>query len=315
VGDTKIEWAEKTWNPIRARRISNDERGWYCEHVSEGCRNCYAERMNRNTYFGNGLEYKPKTLSEVDLFLDEKILQQPLHWSKPQNVFPCSMTDLFGRWVKDEWLEAILNVIYRAKQHTFQGLTKRADRMLDYISRSAFLSNDPLPNLWLGVSCEDQKTADERIPLLLQTPAAVRWISAEPLLGPVDLSRYFARDWTLRGHDHPTERTVGIDWAVVGGESGPGARSLDLNWIKSIVSQCQQSRVPVFVKQLGVRPWWDGIGSGAPAPHVYLEQVVRDGKAGWQFDCMKDRKGGDMSEWPEDLRVREYPKAKAVAAV
>src|ERR1051325_7770043 len=142
MGDTKIEWtrnadgtAGKTWNPIRARRISNDERGWYCEHVSEGCRNCYAEKMNRNTYFGNGLEYKPATLPQVELFLDEKILQQPLHWSKPQNVFPCSMTDLFGRWVKDEWLDQIFAVMALAKQHTFQVLTKRPERMREYVTR------------------------------------------------------------------------------------------------------------------------------------------------------------------------------------
>src|ERR1051325_7341422 len=147
MGDTNIEWtrnadgtAGKTWNPIRARNVPTGKVGWFCEHVSEGCRNCYAERMNRNTYFGNGLDYKPAVLDQVELYLDEKILEQPLHWRNPTNVFPCSMTDLFGRWVKDEWLDAIFSVMYRADRHTFQTLTKRADRQLDYVSRSAFLS-------------------------------------------------------------------------------------------------------------------------------------------------------------------------------
>ena len=109
----------------------------------------------------------------------------------------------------------------------------------------------PLPNVWFGTSVEDQKTADERIPLLLQTPAAVRWISAEPLLGPVDLARCFARDWTLRGHDHPTERTTGIDWVVVGGESGPKARPMHPDWARSLRDQCVAAGAPFFFKQWG----------------------------------------------------------------
>jgi len=306
MGDTKIEWTEKTWNPIRARRISNDERGWYCEHVSEGCRNCYAEKMNRNTYFGNGLEYKPSTLPQVELFLDEKILQQPLHWSTPQNVFPCSMTDLFGRWVKDEWLDKIFQVMYDAKRHIFQCLTKRPERMFDYVSRSAYLSNAPLPNVWLGVSVEDQKTADERIPLLLQTPAAVRWISAEPLLGPVDLSSsigtYDCMNCGYRGFDcyepKKAERVDGdfkcpkcgavlefgmaenspsltsLGWVVAGGESGPKARPMHPDWARSLRDQCVAAGVPFFFKQMS--------------------------KANW-----KDYK--DFASFPSDLQIREYP--------
>jgi protein gp37 len=315
MGDTKIEWTEKTWNPIRARRTSSDERGWYCEHVSEGCRNCYAEKMNRNTYFGNGLEYKPTTLPDVDLFLDEKILQQPLHWSKPQSVFPCSMTDLFGRWVKDEWLLKIFDVMRRCPQHTFQILTKRAERMKYFCSRLRFDGKgagriwiEPadvhtvgyrlmggngatgMPWVWLGTSVEDQKTADERIPLLLQTPAAIRWISAEPLLGPVDLSKEYLTallgKYPFKHYSGPRTTIAHLlDWVVVGGESGPKARPMHPDWARSLIAQCRSAEVPVFVKQMGKAP----IGLN-----------------------LRDSKGGDQSEWPDDLRVREYPVANAL---
>lgn len=341
MGDTKIQWTQnadgsqgKTWNPIRARNKVNDERGWYCEHVSEGCRNCYAERMNLNTYFGNGLPYKVGSLDDLDLYLDEKILKQPLGWRKPTNVFVCSMTDLFGRWVPNEWIDRIFGIMGDCSEinsHVFQVLTKRPERMLDYMenraraawnaprmNRSVF----PPRNIWLGTSVEDQESADERIPRLLSTPAAVRWISAEPLLGPVDLKNMRSGTFNaLDGIDFEDIGDIrdagdlsksdmpGLDWVVAGGESGPGARSLDLRWIKSIVEQCNSAKVPIFVKQLGYRPWWDGVSTKAPADHIYLEPCYMDEKAGWRFDLMRDKKGGDPSEWPEDLRVREFPKA------
>lgn len=268
MGDTKIEWTEKTWNPIRARNKETGEVGWFCEHVSEGCRNCYAERMNRNTYFGNGLDYKPASLPQIELFLDEQILEQPLHWRKPQPIFPCSMTDLFGRWVKDEWLDKIHHVMWRASQHTFQILTKRADRMLDYMRDPNTPGGKPLPNAWYGVSCEDQKTADERIPLLLQTPAAIRWTSAEPLLGPVSLEcvnfgdriHSDVHDVLLPQHGPrypgdgsalPSLPSNSIDWVVVGGESGPQARPMHPDWARSLRDQCVAADVPFFFKQWG----------------------------------------------------------------
>lgn len=310
MGETKIQWTGKTWNPIRARNRETGEVGWFCEHVSSGCDHCYADAMNQNTYFGNGLPYKASILPKLELFLDEKMLEAPLHWRTPRKVFPCSMTDLFGRFVKDEWIDKIAYVMWKANWHTFQTLTKRADRMLDYMKSPNLPECKPIPNWWMGVSVENQKTADERIPLLLQTPAKLRWISAEPLLGPIDFSHdteVGPMTW-LQRHDLGSESTERLDWVVCGGESGLGARSLDLNWLKSIVSQCQASDVPVFVKQLGYRPWWDGIGVGSPGEHIYLEANNMNGRNGWRFDCMKDRKGGLIEEWPWDLQVREFPK-------
>jgi protein gp37 len=152
---------------------------------------------------------------------------------------------------------------------------------------------NPLANVWLGVSVEDQARADERIPLLLQTPSAVRFISAEPLLGSVDLrsggdvTEVGYIDW-LRGFDGSDPPIPRLDWVIVGGESGPGARPFHIEWARAIVTQCQAAHVPVFVKQLGADP---------RDPHWDMGGMV----------TLRDRKGGDPSEWPEDLRVREFP--------
>lgn len=146
----------------------------------------------------------------------------------------------------------------------------------------------PLPNVWLGVSVENQEAADERIPLLLQTPAAVRFLSCEPLLERVDLNR-------VPRLSHPCAPSLngrGIGWVIVGGESGPGARPCELAWIRSIVDQCRAAGVPAFVKQLGATP---------------IRQTEDDQL--WHIE--RDRKGGDMNEWPPDLRVREFPEARA----
>lgn len=279
VGDTKIQWTEKTWNPIRARRIAGDKRGWYCEHVSEGCRNCYAETMNRNTYFGNGLPYQPQVLPQVELFLDEKILQQPLHWKEPQAIFPCSMTDMFGNWVSDAWLDKIHHVMWQASRHTFQVLTKRPERMRDYMSDPNTPKGNPLPNVWLGVSVEDQDTADERIAQLLETPAAKHWVSAEPLLGPLHLC---GLGGCCGFH------TYDLDWMVIGGESGTKARLFDPVWAQDIIKQLRdeaQRPVAIFVKQMGTA-WAKSVNA-------------------------KNKKGGDIEEWPTNLQVREYPNAQS----
>lgn len=295
---TAIEWTDSTWTPIRARcwEIQDDgsgkERiGWHCEHVSEGCRNCYAEGINRR--LGTGYDYKPGNLrgkpgyygggiERPEIFLDEKMLLAPLKWKKPRMIFVCSMTDLFADFVTDEMILRILDVIRRtswdggsncgkinngAGEHTYQVLTKRSGRMAAFMKRlrwrrdpdgggTMYLADDNQPalvmkNLWLGVSAEDQKTADERIPDLLQTPAAVRFVSLEPLLGAITLPlRYGFPDHIDRngnGHWSPPQ----LDWIIVGGESGPHGRPMHPDWPRAIRDQCVAAGTAFFFKQWG----------------------------------------------------------------
>jgi len=265
---TKIEWTGATWNPIRARLLADTSKvGWHCEHVSPGCVYCYAERINQKR-FGTGLPYKPGHLEDVEVYLDEAVLLQPLRWKKPRLIFPCSMTDLFGRFVTDEMLDRVFAVMALASQHTFQVLTKRSERMRDYLQSveakatrrtriyalgSQMMGADepkkrevppafPLPSVWLGVSVEDQARADERIPDLLATPAAVRWLSCEPLLGRVALPLAALGKAAIGPRLH---------WIVVGGESGPGARPMHPDWARSLRDQCEAAGVPFFFKQWG----------------------------------------------------------------
>lgn len=279
---SSIEWTDATWNPIRG-----------CSRVSEGCKNCYAERMAAR-FSGEGMPYDGLAKMTPDgprwtgkLSLVEGKLGEPLRWKNPRRIFVNSMSDLFHERVSDQWLERIFKVMHIAHQHTYQILTKRPKRMFDWMTR--YWDNGKnkcaIDNLWLGVSVEDQKTADERIQFLLQTPAAVRWISAEPLLGPLILGDYLH----FTGRERET-RTAKLDWVVVGGESGPRARPFDITWAYSIIDQCKHAVVPIFMKQLGLRP--------------------RDARLWDEFILLKNKKGGDMSEWPSDLRVREFPEAK-----
>src|SRR6185295_6708684 len=230
----------------------------------------------------------------------ESALYLPLRWKKPRRIFVNSMSDLFHEKVKDEWIEQIFHVMLEADQHTYQILTKRPERMQKWVTQ--FLSPALLPSvldhIWLGVSVEDQSTANERIPLLLETPAAVRWVSYEPALGPVDFYRWTLGDSLRR-----------LSWIVCGGESGHGARPFDLAWARTTIEMGRAASIPVFMKQLGARPWWDGIGP-PPPDHIFLSPGVElNGKVGWALDCLRDRKGGSEEDWPSDLRVREYPNA------
>ena len=207
---TSIEWTDSSWTPTRARNIKTGKVGWHCEHATTGCEFCYAEGINKR--LGTGLPFKPGHRADVEMFLDEKMLLAPLRWKKPRRIFVCSMTDLFADFVTDEMLDRMFAVMALCPQHVFQVLTKRAERMLKYttrggptlqtlaqvpqVGRGIMTANTdwPLPNVWFGVSCERQQEADERIPLLLQTPAAGRFISCEPLLGPLDLSPYLGNN-------------------------------------------------------------------------------------------------------------------------
>lgn len=307
MGDrTKIEWTRDadgnpgaTWNPIRARNLKTGKGGWHCVHKSHGCVNCYSERLNLR--LGTGLPFKPGHEKDIEIFLDEKMLTQPLRWKRPRMIFVCSMTDLFADFVTDAWLDKIFAVMALCPQHVFQILTKRPERMREYLSdltayriydmvcdmviggevlsrtliapgmdpamappgQKIFLGVWPLMQVWLGVSAEDQATADERVPILLGTPAAVRWVSAEPLLGPIRfINRWLpqfdgcADDDVCPGcgtWEYPCLcNPIGtIDWIVAGGESGRGARPMHPDWARSIRDQCKAAGVAFHFKQFG----------------------------------------------------------------
>jgi protein gp37 len=306
MGKTNIEWCTDTWNPIRARNKETGKVGWFCEHMSAGCDNCYAATMNRNTYFGNGLDYKASSLPQLELFLDDKMLATPLHWRTPKKIFVCSMTDLFGRFVPDEWIDKIFAIMALAPQHTFQILTKRPDRMRNYLSasveegRRVVVGNSvtwthnaswPLPNVWLGTSAEDKDTYQKRVVYLSQTPAAVRFISFEPLIGSVgDLML----DGIFQGAFH---------WAIFGGESGKLARLCRVDYVRSGKEQCEAAGVAPFVKQLGARPVVSDL------THWNCPTTLLPDGSGYELK-LKSKKGGDPSEWPEDLRVRSFPESR-----
>lgn len=333
-----IEWTDATWNPVRG-----------CSRVSAGCLNCYAERQAIR-HAGPGGAYEslvaktnghPVWTGKIRLV--HELLGQPLRWKKPRRVFVNSMSDLFHPNVPDEFIDQVFAVMALCPEHSFQILTKRpermsrwfgpanngaprdvivgitADRTVNIRQRPCHYQEEwPLPNVWLGVSCEDQATADERIPLLLQTPAAVRFVSFEPLLGPINCSEIpipgtHGKMWDLRD----------LQWVIVGGESGPRARPCDVAWIRAIVQQCQEARVPKFVKQLGAKPiGWCRWNTPEQIGYASALELVLDGESG---ECVNyeaheqrepcpercvmfdDRKGGTPEEWPADLRVREYP--------
>jgi protein gp37 len=272
---SSIEWTEHTWNPIVG-----------CSIVSPGCTNCYAMRMAARIeaagtaphYAGLTKKVNGNAVWTGKLALAPEItLTEPLRRKKPTMYFVNSMGDLFHEDCPDEWIDRVFAVMALCPQHTFQVLTKRADRMRAYmanVEREAYWMNAvadlfeidgsllnrcypimgqrdpwlPLPNAWLGVSCERQEEADERIPLLLQTPAAVRFISAEPLLGPIKLHERIGDDWLASGLSGERK---GLDWIIVGGESGPKARPMHARWAADIRNQCRVARIPFFFKQWG----------------------------------------------------------------
>ena len=238
---TGITWTDSTWNPIRARNGRTGKIGWHCEKVSAGCANCYAERMNlrlgtKRHFVADGRE---------GLFLDDKMLTQPLRWKRPRMIFPGSMTDLFGEFVTDETLDRVWEVMARADRHIFQVLTKRPERMYDYLK-----NKHPLPNVWVGVTVEDQDAVNFRVHWLLKTPAMKRWLSVEPLLGPVRL-KLCSLCGNVTHHTCRDGLTPSIDWVVVGGESGPRARPMDPQWVRDIRDHVTAHEVPFLFKQWG----------------------------------------------------------------
>ncbi|MEU5900644.1 DUF5131 family protein [Streptomyces venezuelae] len=280
---TTIEWTDATWNPITG-----------CTKVTPGCDNCYAETFAERWrgipghHFENGF----------DLTLRPNALTMPLRWRKPRKVFVNSMSDLFHKVVPDSYIAHVFAIMALTPQHTYQVLTKRHGRMRSLLKSHAFVAQVdgyreeirpgcgdfdwPLPNVWLGVSVEDQKRADLRIPALVETLAAVRFLSCEPLLGPVDLSAWMPAgpaNWRCQepscrcyftgplqrhcpncgadgmwtgshtGNGRPNGQPIG--WVIAGGESGPGARPMSPDWARALRDQCSAAEVPYLFKQWG----------------------------------------------------------------
>ncbi|KJS85132.1 MAG: hypothetical protein JM58_09135 [Peptococcaceae bacterium BICA1-8] len=235
---TKIEWATETWNPVTG-----------CTKISEGCQNCYAERLTKRFW-------PDKKFSEVKLHPDR--LDQPLKWTKPRKIFVCSMSDLFHDDVNEGFLCRVFDTMMASKNHTFLVLTKRPERMRDFLKRCV---HGEIKNIWYGVTAENQRSADERIPILLQISAAVRFVSVEPMLGPINLQRIEPKDkYDVIIHALSGEYAVPftvlknrpkLDWVICGGESGPGARPMHPDWARSLRDQCQEAGVPFFFKQWG----------------------------------------------------------------
>jgi len=282
---TSIEWTDVTWNPVTG-----------CTKVSPGCKNCYAEGI-ADRFFAK--QYPPNKDGSLRKFTDVRChperLTEPRHWKKPRRVFVNSMSDLFHEDVPRDFIGVAFAIMRECGRHTFQILTKRPERMRDVVSWIRASETGPIsPNIQLGVSVERQREADERIPLLLQTPAAVRFLSVEPQLAHVDLSGGESIDGMpvvnpLTGANWCDPPIPRIDWVICGGESGPGARPFNLAWAESLLAQCRAAGVAYFGKQVGSNPFLDG------------NPLIVSGK------------GGDMSQWPEALRIREFPDAKQIA--
>jgi protein gp37 len=282
---TGIEWTDATWNPLRGcSRVSDGCRLCYAETVAarfSGPGQPY-EGLAKFVTRPNG-DKEARWTGEVAVV--EKHMFDPIRWQKPRFIFVNSMSDLFHEKVDDDDIDRMFAVMALAPRHRFQTLTKRPERQRDYMNakdlryrwHDAVLDvaadaglkmqrfdggvnpagiaegllggwRGVLPNVWVGVSAEDQKTADERIPLLLDTPAAIRWVSAEPLIGPLKLRETLGNDWLASGKSG--ERR-GLDWVVAGGESGNGARPMHPDWVRSLRDQCQAAGVPFFFKQWG----------------------------------------------------------------
>lgn len=272
---TRIEWADATWNPVTG-----------CTKVSDGCKHCYAERDWARLSANPKTRYYGRSFTNVQCHYD--LLEQPLRWSKPRRIFVNSMSDLFHPDVPDSFIRQIFGVMATEAHHTFQVLTKRPKRMCELLRQwradDVFMHHDGMApsNVWLGVSVEDQATAEERVYQLLDTPAFTRWISAEPLLGPVDLSRWLELGGlnTDRGLSNP-----GIDWVVAGGESGPKARPMHPDWVRSLRDQCAAADVPFLFKQWGeFAPNWYNDDGGQKIDGSEWMDLMRKKLAGRTLD-------------------------------
>lgn len=303
---TKIEWTEKTWNPVTG-----------CTKISKGCECCYIERTIPFRTTGRKFD-KPGIGGTTGVTLHPDRLDQVLRMRKPSMIFVCSMADLFHDEVPDEHIIEVFARMWWVPQHVFQVLTKRPARLRALMPRieAALRQREPdlalvdhptplvwpLPNVWVGVSVENQDAA-YRIPVLLEIPAAVRWLSCEPLIGPLDLSVLQARNGTLplaplgihydqdTGHgSHP------ISWVVVGGESGPGASPMHPDWARSLRDQCIGAGVPFFFKQWGAHRWVAG-GRYDQATKCWVDHGVEPQRVG-KKSAGRELDGRTWDEYP-----------------
>jgi protein gp37 len=308
---TGISWTDVTWNPTTG-----------CDRVSDGCDRCYAMTMAKRLKGMGSAKYQrdgdPKTSGPgFGLTVHPGALAAPLRRRKPTTFFVNSMSDLFHADVPDDFIAQVFGVMAATPRHTYQVLTKRHARLrsllnnygwwtsvvlhaMDYEEAPGGERRGPtqtqpdgcaLLNVHLGVSAEDQHWADIRIPALMHTPAAVRFVSAEPLLGPIRLHRGLVycptHDFTGGFCKGPCPDLIVPDWLIIGGESGAGARPMDITWARDLLNSCQTAGIAPFVKQLGAVIGRE-LGAG---PH-----------------------GADWDNWPEDLKIRQFPLAAEVAA-
>ncbi|WP_437870910.1 phage Gp37/Gp68 family protein [Methylorubrum extorquens] len=341
-GNSKIEWTEATWNPIVG-----------CSIVSPGCTNCYAmkmagrlDAMGQPRYVGLTKPSKAGAVWTGEMRLVEEALTIPLRRKKPTTWFVNSMSDLFHESVPDAWIDRVFAVMALCPQHTFQVLTKRSARMRDYMAPGMRSSRGrvgtvahamscrfqcagmppswPLPNVWLGVSAEDQRRADERVPDLLATPAAVRFVSAEPLLGPIDFEAAWHGEnaldsecwgecgWCEKGYPplHNCQRgngdwekdRSGLDWVIVGGESGPGARPMHPDWARQIRDACASAEVAFHFKQHGAWAPLQADGGEWPTDSDTLIRLGWDGSRdpeGWPMQRVGKKAAGRLLDGVE----------------
>lgn len=341
MGATSIEWTDHSINPIRARNKATGKVGHFCEKISPGCANCYAEKLSKRN---------PKVLGEWGpngkrVIAAESYWKLPYRWDREaeaagerRQVFCASLADVFEE--REELVEhrtRLFKLIAQTPNLDWLLLTKRPQVALGHwplwagIWCSVYAGQGQhdvvatvardyvIPNVWLGVSVEDQQRADERIPVLLQTRAAVRFLSCEPLLGPVDLSRWMSGlDVSRDENGNDLGSASGgsdIDWVIIGGESGHDARPCHVAWVRSLVRQCREAGVACFVKQLGSNPR-EEIKTGPIDSSARTERSRISLKIGetsfHRENWLHDHKGGNPAEWPEDLRIREFPAGRTM---
>jgi protein gp37 len=351
---TDIEWTDFSSNPLKLRLKTTQKLVNACVPCSPGCKLCYAGRIVGRWWpkeEGDYPGYSAQLLKLGDFVMNENELQHMLtfrpkppfkHRGSRPRVFVCDMTDLFGDWVPFELIDQLFAVFALRPDVDWQVLTKRPERMAKYfadegdrdkriykaaqiLSGNGHVRVTRGDNVWLGASVENQDWANNRIWHLLQCPAVVRFLSCQPLLGPIDLANIRHADGervtdALRGETHYLPTTCidntfrRIDWVIVGGESGGGARACNVEWVRSIVKQCSDTGVACFVKQLGALPVFATVED--------MHKLCADEFKGCRLDApapyfawlkLKDRKGGTVGEWPEALRVRQMPETAGVS--